>query len=148
MTSLQTKIKQIPANAGYYINVGNCLTTVYENTGTDAAPTISNDAWRSSLVAAGSNAVALSTLSTSLTTAGQSVFRDMGKTLVSSSRVFRKVQLLRATSSLVNGGTDGVAGNVPSAITPTGYLTAYIELPGTGGYSTGTPSFTPVARLG
>jgi hypothetical protein len=144
MTSLQTKIKQVPANAGYYINVGNCLPLVYENTGTDAAPTISNDAWRSTIAAF----TATSTLSTALTTPGQAVFRDMGKTLLSSTRVFRKVQLLRGTSSLVNGGTDGVAGNVPSAITPTGYLTAYIELPGTGDYSSGTPSFTPVARLG
>lgn len=148
MTSLQTKIKQVPANAGYYINVGNCLTTVYENIGTDAAPTIDNAAWRSSLSSFAASAVALSSISTALTTPGQAVFRDMGKTLLSSTRVFRKVQLLRGTSSLVNGGTDGVAGNVPTAQCPNGYLTAYIELPGTGDYSSGTPSFTPVARLG
>ena len=146
MTSLQTNIKQVPANAGYYINAGACLLTVYENTGTDAAPTISNGAWVST-VSTFSQGAALSTLSTALCTAGNVVFRDMGKTLLSSTRVFRKVQLLRATSSLVNGGTDGVGGGAPSAITPTGYLTAYIELPGTGGYSSGY-GFTPVARLG
>jgi hypothetical protein len=147
MTSLQTKIKQVPANAGYYINVGNCLTTVYENIGTDEAPTISNGAFISTLSTAGVGAVALSTLVNNVSTPGQAIFRDMGKTLLSSTRVFRKVQLLRATSSLVNGGTDGVAGNVPTAQCPNGYLTAYIELPGTGDYSSGY-SFTPVARLG
>jgi hypothetical protein len=147
MTSLQTKIKQIPANAGYYINVGNCLSVVYENTGTDAAPTISNAAFLLTLSTAGLTAAGISSLVNTVSTPGQAVFRDMGKTLLSSTRVFRKVQLLRSTLSLVNGGTDGVAGSVPDANTPTGYLTAYIELPGTGDYNSGY-GFTPVARLG
>ena len=136
MSSLQSGLKQVPANAGYYIPVADCRTTFYVNAGTDAAPTIQSGL--SSLSSAGKG------VSTLIASSGAGVFRDMGKTLVSSTRVFRRVQLLAATSSLVNGGTDGVAGN---STTPGEYLTGLIELPGTGGYSSGY-AFTPVARLG
>lgn len=137
MTSLQSHIKQIPANAGYYINVGDCRATFYQNNGTDAAPLISSNVYAYS---------SLMGITSSIANAGQAVFRDMGKTLVSSSRVFRKVQLVVSTNSVVNGGTDGVGG--PAAPAGAEYLTGYIELPGTGGYTTGSGSFTPVARLG
>jgi hypothetical protein len=144
MSSLQSELKQIPANGGYYITVGTVVTsatatTFYQNNGTDAAPLISANMFSYSTIA-----------STLLKTAGGGVFRDMGKTLVSSSRAFRKVQLMTSTNSLVNGGTDGVGGfgyeagtNVPV------YFTGYIELPGTGGGALqGSGSWTPVARLG
>jgi putative flippase GtrA len=140
MSSLQSELKQIPANAGYYIKVGAITTaanttTFYANYGTDALPNISNNVYALSSVT-----------STFLVNAGSAVFRDMGKTLVSSSRAFRKVQLLTSTNSLVNGGTAGVGG-VDAA--PTNYITGYIELPGTGGGALqGSGSFTPVARLG
>jgi hypothetical protein len=134
MSSLQSGLKQIPSNAGYYIPVADCRTTFYQNNGTDAAPQISSNVYgRSSIT------------STLINAAGAGVFRDMGKTLVSSSRAFRKVQLLTSTNSLVNGGTEGVGG-VDTA--PTNYITGYIELPGTGGALQGSGSFTPVARLG
>ena len=144
MTSLQTRLKQIPANAGYYVNVGSCISTFYANIGTDAAPAFSYGPLISSMssVSAG--------LLTTLVSPGQAVFRDMGKTLISSqtagvnARVFRKVQLMvPGVSSVTAGGTDGVSGRP----VPGGYLTGYIELPGQGTGS-GTPSFTPVARLG
>lgn len=147
MTSLQTGLKQIPANAGYYITVATAQTTVYSNTGTDAAPTFNNGVFQSTVSVA-----TVSHLPATELAAGV-VFRDHGKTLVSASRVFRKVQLMVSTNSLVNGGSDGVGGAgyeaaaaSPTTLTP--YITGYIELPGTGGYSTGTGSFTPVARLG
>jgi hypothetical protein len=137
MTSLQSGLKQIPLNGGYYINVASVFTTTALNTGTDAAPNFSVGAFQST--------VSTGQISTNVCTAGQAVFRDMGTTIVSSTRVFRKVQLLRNTSSLVLGGTDGVTGN---SSTPGAYLTSFIELPGTGGYSSGTGTITPVARLG
>jgi len=143
MTSLQSGLKQIPANAGYYIAVATATSKVYSNVGTDAAPNLSNGAFQSSISSATkSNVVAAGT-----------VFRDHGKTLLSASRVFRKVQLLVSSNSLVNGGTDGVGGvsyetAAASPSVQTAYLTGYIELPGTGGYSTGSDSYTPVARLG
>jgi len=50
------------------------------------------------------------------------ILRDMGKSVVSAGRVFRKVQLLCSTVS--TGGVGGPAG----AATNVDYLTGYIEL--------------------
>jgi hypothetical protein len=136
MTSLLTNLKQIPSNAGFYINVGDCRTTFYQNNGLDDLPNISANVYARSTTGIA--------ISTSLATAGSAVFRDMGKSLRSSGRAFRKVQLLVSTNNVLVGGTDGVGG-VDAATT--NYLTGYIELPGFGG-ATGTGSFTPVARLG
>lgn len=133
MTSLQTRLKQIPLNDGFYINVADCRTTFYLNRGTDELPLIST------------NIYAQSTPTSSLVgTAGRGIFRDMGKTLLSAGRVFRRVQLMTSTNSVLLGGTDGVGG---VDVAPFNYLTGYIELPGQGtGSGTGLP--TPVARLG
>ncbi len=142
MTSLQTRIKQIPANDGYYITVGNALTKFYTNLGTDAAPTFNNGLMISTLSSSGAYVSSL------INTAG-GIFRDMGKTLTSSSRVFRKDQLLVSSAN-----TEGVGGNVATTALPVEYLTGYIELPGTGGMSSGAAAgnqvlgVTPVARLG
>lgn len=137
MTSLQTGLKQVPANGGYYIPVADIRATFYQNNGTSAAPSFGQSI--STLSTAGA------VVSSLIASAGAGVLRDMGQTLTSSTRVFRKVQILRSTLSVANNGTDGVAGQ---PTTPGAYLTGYIELPGTGGYSSGAPSFTPVARLG
>jgi hypothetical protein len=143
MTSLQTTIKQIPARLGYYINVGDIRTTFYQNNGTEAAPLMSTNIYAQSTTLINGTKI-----STVFATAGSAVLRDHGKTLLSSSRVFRKVQVLTNTSSIVNNGTDGVAGVGYETNTIVPYLTGYIELPGTGGYSSGTGSVTAVARLG
>lgn len=142
MTSLISYTKQVPLNAGYYINVGSLISTFYSNAGTDDAPTISTNIYcRSSIT------------STFTNTAGQAILRDMGKTLVSAGRGFRKVQLRVSTGVLLNGGTDGVGG-VDNA--PTNYITGYIEIPfSTSGMGSGVPAgasgsygVSPVARLG
>jgi hypothetical protein len=132
MTSLISATKQIPANAGYYITVGDARLRFYANNGTDEAPSMGQMVSTMS-----TSGAAVSSL---ITTAGAGVFKDMGKTLVSSSRVFRKVQLLAGPAT-----TEGVAGG---AAAPTAYLTGYIELPGTHGLSSGSALHTPVARLG
>jgi len=137
MSSLLSRTKQVPANSGYYINVGDVRTTFYYNAGTDAAPLISTNL-----------ACLSSQVSTILKNVGSAIFRDHGKTLLSSGRVFRKVQLMVSTNSVVNGGTDGVSGTAYASTANPGYFSGYIELPGAGGYSSGTGSFTPVARLG
>ena len=123
MTSLQTSLKQLPANAGFYITLSSIQGLNYVNEGTDAAPDFVDSERHIS--------------------SGQ-VLRDHGKTLLSSGRVFRKVQWMRPTGAVENGGTDGVAGG-PSS--PGEWLTCYIELPGQGTGS-GSSSFAPVARLG
>lgn len=134
MTSLQTRIKQIPANDGYYVTIGDARTRFYVNTGTDELPNISTNIYAVSTSA-----------STLIASAGAGVFRDMGKTLISSSRVFRKVQLMTSTGSVLTTGTAGVGG-VDSA--PFNYITGYIELPGLGVVGNVGAGFTPVARLG
>ena len=141
MTSLQTRIKQIPANDGYYITVGNAVTRFYANTGSDSAPAFSNGPMISTMSSSGAYV-------SSLITAAGGVFRDMGKTVISTGRTFRKVQLLVSTLA-----TEGVGGNVATTALPFGeYLTGYIELPGTGGASSSSGfnpvNYTPVARLG
>ena len=147
MTSLLTRSKQIPANGGYYINIGDCRTTFYANTsGSDSAPTFSSSAMVQAMSTAGSR------VSTFIVASGAGVFRDHGKTLISSGRTFRKVQLMVSTGTStegVAGSADGVNSGVVSQ--PSGYLTGYIELPGTGGATSNMPTsgaFTPVARLG
>lgn len=138
MTSLQTKLKQIPANAGFYIAVADVGATLYANVGTDSLPNINNTLFPSTIsTATGGLASAF---------AAGSVFRDMGKSLMSSGRAFRKVQLMVSTgTSLYNNGTDGVAG---ADVAPTNYVTGYIELPSFGGVGGNSGGLTPVARLG
>jgi hypothetical protein len=133
MTSLTSYTKQIPANAGYYINVGDCRTKFFVNAGTDALPLISTNVFAVS-----------SGTSTLIASAGNGIFKDMGKTLTSSGRVFRKVQLVVSTGTLAASGSEGVGG-VDTA--PFNYLTGFIELPGQHG-SGGFATPTPVARLG
>ena len=132
MTSLTSHTKQIPANAGYYINVADCRESFYVNAGTDEAPRMSTNIYSQSSIT-----------SSFMNSAGQAVFKDMGKTLVSSSRVFRKVQLVVSTGFVVSGGSSGVGG---VDVAPFNYLTGYIELPGQHG--SGGLGGTPVARLG
>ena len=135
MTSLTSYIKQVPANAGYYITVADARPRFFANNGTDEIPAFgqmistmsSSGAYVSSLIAVPGG-----------------VFKDMGKTLVSSGRVFRKVQMVATSTSVLFGGTDGVAG---ADTLISAYLTGYIELPGQHG-SGGFSAPTPVARLG
>jgi hypothetical protein len=140
MSSLLATTKQIPANAGYYITVGDCRLKFYANNGTDAAPSFgqmvstmsSSGLYVSSLVA----------------TAGTGIFKDMGKSLVSSGRTFRKVQLMISSGLVSYTGGVGGADVTPSVGFATSYLTGYIELPGQHGITNSEGTFTPVARLG
>jgi hypothetical protein len=140
MTSLITHVKQIPANAGYYINVGDCRTKFFVNSGTDEVPVIALNPYAQSTI----TTLTGITLSTSMATPAGVTFKDMGKSLVSSGRVFRKVQLVTNSGADLVTGTAGVGGvdNTTSA-----YVTGYIELPGQHGMG-GYYSPTPVARLG
>jgi hypothetical protein len=81
----------------------------------------------------------------SINGAGAGLLRDMGKTVVSSLRTFRKVQLVVPTgsgasnTSVSSFGVGGAAGTIPSQ----DYYTGYIEL---GFEGVGTPA--PVAHYG
>lgn len=76
-------------------------------------------------------------VSTLLTTTG-SLLKDMGKTVVSSNRTFRKVQVVIPGLS-----SSGVGELAPDS----GYSTCYIELAGLGGLAGGEGGAAPVAYL-
>jgi hypothetical protein len=139
-------MKQIPNNAGYYVPVGNCIGKFYLNTsGSDSAPVFNGGLMVSTMSSAGAY------VSTLIAEAGNGVFRDHGKTLISSGRTFRKVQLLVSTGTNVTEGVGGLgdSAGLGGSLQKSGYLTGYIELPGLGGSSSSNPTqFTPVARLG
>ena len=133
MTSLQTSVRQVSPNTGYYIPVGDCRGKIFSlSNGSVAVAT-----WAATNVAslaAGGN------YSTLLVPATAGLLRDMGKTVVSSSQTFRKVQLVTPAPS-----TFGVSGVAGSTAPQSDWLTGYITL-GFGSDGTSTP--TPVACYG
>lgn len=162
MTSVSPHIKVIPSENTYFINLANMATNAVTNTsgsgpagfstskvfqlvgGNTAAPAFSTATWACGGVT-----------STFLANAGAAVFRDLGRTIVSSYRTFRKVQLL--ISSVSSGVTLGApvgnqTGPQPWNNPPTvgeEYFTGYIELPGFYPAQAGGAFLpAPVARLG
>jgi hypothetical protein len=133
--------KQNNTDIGYYINVASLYGQVNFLNTTNGALTLSTTNW----CVHGPNSPGVGTGGTgnanlsSLITAGSAILKDMGRTVVSSLRTFRKVQLVRPTN--VARSTFGVAGQ--AATTGEDYLTGYIEL---GFEGNGTPA--PVAHFG
>jgi len=125
MTSLLTSSRQVSCDGGYYIPLASLVSKIYSyNTTTN---TVSTPAlWASTT----------SKYASSISTLGAGVLRDMGRTVVSSGRTFRKVQLVVST------GSNGVGGNVGTAPLED-FLTGYIEL----GFD-GNGPITPVAAYG
>jgi hypothetical protein len=145
MTSILANTKQV--EGGYYINVGSILGKVYNrteaatsNTGTlGGSFSTANWVWSSPT---GATPASWNALSTTLANAGQAVLKDMGRTVVSSTRTFRKVQLVRAGNLALS--TFGVGGETTSG---EAYFTGYIEV-GLGGEGSVAASIAPVARYG
>lgn len=124
MTSVTAGIKQNVNDIGYYIPVATLAGKVYAYNGT----TLSTAVWAT---------ITGGAVLSSINGAGNGILKDMGKTVISSSRVFRKVQLVRPV-----GSTFGVGGSVGTT-DGEDYFTGYIELGFEGG---GTPA--PVAHFG
>jgi len=152
MTSLLTNQKVNVADIGYYINVGDLRGRILSrtsepsgaNTGTNGG-SFSTASWSWSSIATATGTLdhpgSWSSFSTSLATAGRAILRDMGRTIISSSRTFRKIQYVVPAGAAPS--TSGVSGNL---LTGENYLTGYIEL-GFGG--DGGPYLpTPVAHYG
>jgi hypothetical protein len=131
MTSLQTRVRQLSSDDGYFIPVGDCRGKVYAYNGT--ANTFAVAQWASTGYANASTV-------TSTLQAGQSILRDLGKTVVSSSRTFRKVQLVVSTAV----SSFGVGGPATGTNPIEDYLTGYIEI----GFSGPTSTPAPVAKYG
>ena len=136
MTSLQTSQKQNDNDAGYFITLGSLIG--YINARTEPSPAGANT---------GVNGGTFSTAQwafwgaggTSTINASGKLLKDMGRTVVSSTRVFRKVQVVVPGNQLSSFGVSGPAGTTPNS----DYFTGYIEL---GFDGSGTPA--PVARFG
>jgi hypothetical protein len=123
MTSLQTSIKQNLNDGGYYIPLADIRASV--QTYNPTSQTFAGASWISSPIS-----------SFYLNNPGVGILKDMGKTVVSSLRTFRKVQLV-----IPNSTTFGVGG--ANTVANEEYLTGYIEL---GFNGAGTP--TKVAQFG
>lgn len=157
MTSLLTNQKVNSNDIGYYINIGDLRGKILartepipagSNTGT-LGGTFSTATWAWSTTASAGNVGAqpgtgsnpFGFFSTTLATAGQTILRDMGRTVVSSSRTFRKVQYVVPAN--LAASTFGVSGTTTAGES---YLTGYIELGFGGEGSSGFPA--PVAHYG
>lgn len=143
MTSLQTRIKQVDVEQGYYMPLSSLQDIVYAFTpgsgagGSWAQGAFSTASW-ATLTYNGKGNPYLS----SLNGASKCILKDMGKTVTSSGRTFRKVQLMNNGAAFVSTG--GVAGqNLPNVTPVQDYLTGFIEL---GFDGAGTPA--PVAVFG
>jgi len=156
MSSVSPHIKTIPSESGYFINLVSMAVNSVNNQGANAtlsgarvynynpaatAPIFSTATW-----ACGG------ATSTILSQPGGAILKDLGKTVVSSLRTFRKVQLV--VSSFSTGVSIGanVASQTGTGNNPTlgeEYYTGYIEVVGAYG-STGASAYNlaPVARLG
>lgn len=121
--------RQVSNNSGYFIPVGDARGKIYAISGAGAV-TIAE--WASSGYSVG---IVSSLQATNAS--GPALLRDMGKTVVSSNRTFRKVQYVMSTNSTF--GVGGKVGTTPSV----DYLTGYVEL---GFEGAGGP--TPVAQFG
>ena len=110
MSSLLTNSRQVSSDVGRFVPLASLIGKIYAyNT---AAPAFTAAVW----------AAAGSPYTSSISSVGAGVLLDMGKTVVSASRTFRKVQLVAPSVS-----TFGVAGS--AATSPVeDYLTGYIEL--------------------
>lgn len=146
MTSLQTRVKQVDTEQGFYMPLSSLQGIIYAFTpgsgagGSWAQGSFSTASWATTQF----NGKANPYLS-SIAGAGQGLLKDMGKTVVSAGRTFRKVQLVNVGAgpqASVYVSTNGVAGQ--SGTTPVqDYLTGFIEL---GFEGQGVPA--PVAVFG
>lgn len=130
MTSLfNGAIKQNANDIGYFIPVASLTNQIYGLNTANGALSFSTASW-----AYFGPGRSLSSIQ-----AGAGILKDMGKTVVSSSRTFRRVQLVLPSHSTLS--TFGVGGRQTSV--GEDYLTGYIEL---GFEGNGTPA--PVAHYG
>lgn len=134
MTSIPARIRtNTPA---YYMPLSSIEGLIYAYNGTAGALPFTNATWASTGTP----------YMSSVRAAGAGILRDLGKQVISSGRVFRKVQLVvrqvgAAPSTTVS--TFGVAGTNTGAAANQDYLTGYMEL----GFD-GLGPATPVAQYG
>ncbi len=139
MTSVPAFLKQIPSDSRNFVPVSSLAYPGGINSLNTTTGVLATAAWSGSGQAPGNTTGGSGTKYTSsINGPGAGKLRDMGKTYVSSGRVFRKIQLIVPNTQVTS--TFGVEGNQNT--TPNvDYLTGYIEL---GWEGAGYPA--PVAR--
>ncbi len=145
MTSIGADIKQIPNDARYYVPVSSLAYrgAINAKDATTGALTqanwLLNAAGQAGGFPPGAAGYGTSFVS-SINGPGAGRLRDLGKTYISASRAFRKVQLVwYGTGAHSTFGVNGSAATSPDS----DYLTGFIEL---GWEGNGVPA--PVARMG
>jgi hypothetical protein len=164
MSSVLPHIKTIASENAYFVTLPSSGLAVPGAGATGLAATGGGNQILTTGVAAGTNitpanlsfstAVWSSQGATSTLVNGQGkMLRDMGKTIVSSLRTFRKVQAVSvsATNGVSVGAAVGSVGNsdsgAPSQRAGEEFLTGYIEIVGSSGFSA-TANPAAVARMG
>lgn len=139
MTSIPAFLKQIPSDSRNFVPVSSLAYPGGINSLNTTTGVLATALWSGSGQAPGNATGGSGTRYTSsINGPGAGKLRDMGKTYLSASRVFRKVQLIVPNTQTTS--TFGVEGNQNTSPN-VDYLTGYIEL---GWEGAGVPA--PVAR--
>lgn len=125
--------RQMATDGGYYVPLATLEDKIFarvEPTSNDTGingGSFSTARWATTYAKGGfGNATVGNVYLSSILTAGAGVLRDMGRTVVSANRTFRKIQLVTSGrgSTLSTFGVGGLVGSNPVE----DYLTGYIEL--------------------
>jgi hypothetical protein len=143
MTSLLTSVKTTSSDTEYFIPVGDLTGRIFALNTTNGALSLSTATWAFWGAGAPGAGTSGNRALSSINAAGAGILRDMGKTVVSSLRTFRRVQLVLTGAQGSNStlSTFGVGGRAGTA--GEDYLTGYIEM---GFEGNGVPA--PVAHFG
>ena len=149
MTSIGADIKQIPNDARFFVPVSSLLYRGAINAKNATSGVLTQAVWLVNDFSTDKSPAPLgngtvtgngSSFTSSLNGPGAGKLKDLGKTYMSASRAFRKVQLVwYGTGAPSTFGVNGQSGTAPDS----DYLTGYIEL---GWEGNGVPA--PVARMG
>jgi hypothetical protein len=136
MTSVTSATKTIPADSRNFVVISSLLYSGSINSLNTTNGTLSTAQWAGSVVTG--QPTNTTRYTSSINTPGTRL-RDMGRTYVSATRVFRKIQLIVPMSS--NQSTFGVEGQ--SGTTPLiDFLTGYVEI----GWEGAGSNPAPIAR--
>lgn len=146
MSSVARFLKQIPSDSQYFIPINPTASLKLQYFTADAAA--ATNTYVSGAAAGnftGSN-IPAANLGIDASGLTLNIFRDMGKTILSSGRTFRRIQLLKLDGNIATGvggfawtssnatagvwqpSPEGVAGNVaPSSLIDTGFQNFYFE---------------------
>jgi len=145
MSSVASRIRQQDNDSGYYMPLSSLAGVIYSFTpGTGAGGSFAQGSFAVAPWAQiGVTSTGRGAYVSSINGVGAGLLKDMGRTVVSAQRTFRKIQLVAK-----NVSTGGVEGADPyqtsgTATNITDFLTGYIEL---GFEGAGAPA--PVAKFG